>query len=127
MAMRRLWVPVFGLVLLGGCSTASPESQALANIVQIDFAAARDNFAAAGMAAEAMCMQKVLDRIGVETQQNLQVRGLASLGSVAYIEYAKYAGSAQAQIPNECYVIVGKVTTAVGKRGAAAFSGGLIQ
>lgn len=110
---------------LFGCATT--EGKAVVGFVTVDFTAARDNFTAAGMPMEAACMQKIIDKIGIETGQDLQVRGLASLGSVAYIEYSKLYGSQQAQIPNECYVIVGKVTTAVGKRGAAAFSGGIIQ
>jgi len=114
------------LLLLAGCATVSPENQAIVQVVSVDLTAARDNFTAAGMPTEADCVQKVIDKIGVEQAQNLQVKGLVSLGSVAYIEYARLQGDKRSQIPESCYAIIGKVTTAVGKQGAAAFTGGVI-
>lgn len=116
---------LLAIVVLSGCASQLANSD-LGRFVGTDLEATRDNFSSVGMATEAACVQKVIDKIGAESQSNLQVKGLVSLGSIAYIEYAKVYGSGAVKIPDECYAIIGKVTTAVGKRGANAFGGGLI-
>ena len=127
-AMKRILLAALA-VPLAGCAglNVSPENSAVANVVSVDLNATRDNFLAAGFPTEAACVQKIIDRVGADEAQNLQVRGLISLGSVAYIKYAQLQGSKQAQIPEECYAVIGKVVTAVGKQGASAFSGGVVR
>lgn len=109
-------------LVLTGCATGTDlqDSAALLGIIKQDLAAAKANFDAAGMPTEAACVQSVLDRMAVEEAQQMQVRGLVSLGSAAYIAYARVAGSQQRPIPDTCYAIIGKITTAVGKQGVKA-------
>lgn len=111
---------------LSGCATGALLKSQLGDVVKVDLVAAKTNFESVGMTTEATCMQKIIDKIGVEEAQNLQVSGLVSLGSVAYIKYSQLQGSQKTIIPDECYSIVGKVTIAAGKQGAGFFSGGLL-
>ena len=127
--LERWIVLAFALLGVGlwtGCAGVSGSPQLLSLVVE-DLTAAKANFDAAAMPAESACMQAVLDKLVVEAAADPQVKGFISLGSVGYIAYSRLQGSQQSQIPDACYTIIGKITAAVGKRGAGAFSGGVVQ
>jgi len=117
------------VVLLAGC-TATINDQPLVDTrlqsaVAKDFTAARDNFKAVGMTAEAACMDEVLAKIApAGGGPSLQVAGIfsfASVGYIAYDQFQKQLGQGPNAVSPACQQIVGKVILAIGSKGAQKF------
>ena len=98
-------------LLLAGCATINGGPSLSLSVLMDDLAAARDNFAAAGLVAESQCMADAIAKLQT-TPLDLKVKGIVSLGSVAYIEAMRvreHLAAGPNALSPACQQIVGKV------------------
>lgn len=110
--MKKTFVSlVLALAMLSACATpfvATPIGQ----ITLTDLTDARDNFTMAGYTVEAKCMQNAIDKLQAVGGEAFKVQGVASFGSVAYIEVDRINQRLAAgpnSLSTECQAVVGRV------------------